>query len=91
MSGSRFGGEVEAAKSRPERGLGIRVDRYETTTAPDAEDRDLVDLVTAVLVDSNLRTDLIMRLHREVSAILRATHEGSLPARRRRARGRRAR
>jgi len=50
------------------------VDQYTTTTAPGADDRELVDLLAAVLVDPNLDTDLIMRLHREVSVILRAAH-----------------
>lgn len=38
-----------------------------------AEDRELVDLLTAVLVDPNLHTDRRMRLHQQVSAILHAT------------------
>jgi hypothetical protein len=36
------------------------------------EDRELVDLLRAVLVDPNLHTDRQMRLHREISAILRS-------------------
>lgn len=36
------------------------------------EDRELVDLLTAVLVDPNLHTDRRMRSHRQVSAVLRA-------------------
>ena len=47
----------------------------ERTSALRADDRELVDLLTAVLVDPNLHTDLRMRLHREVSAILRAARE----------------
>ena len=47
---------------------------HERKTALGAEDGELVDLLTAVLVDPNLYTDLRMRLHREVSAILRAAH-----------------
>jgi hypothetical protein len=53
----------------------MHVDKPDTSTALDAEDRELVDLLTAVLVDPNLETDLIMRLHREVSAILHAARE----------------
>ncbi len=34
-----------------------------------------MDLLAAVLVDSNLYTDRIMRLHRDVRTILRAAHE----------------
>jgi hypothetical protein len=45
----------------------------ETTTAKLAdEDRELVELLRAVLVDPNLHTDRRMRLHREISAILRS-------------------
>jgi hypothetical protein len=47
----------------------------ERTWALGADDRALVDLLTAVLVDPNVHTDLRMRLHREVSAILRAARE----------------
>jgi len=36
------------------------------------EDVELVDLLTAVLVDPNLHTDRRMRLHHEISAVLRA-------------------
>jgi hypothetical protein len=36
------------------------------------EDAKLVDLLTAVLVDPNLHTDRRMRLHHEISAVLRA-------------------
>ena len=43
-----------------------------TTQALPAEDAELVDLLTAVLVDSNLYTDRRMRLHHEISAMLRA-------------------
>jgi hypothetical protein len=47
---------------------------HEQRTSPQltAEDRGLVDLLRAVLVDPNLHTDRRMRLHREISAILRA-------------------
>jgi cyanophycinase-like exopeptidase len=38
------------------------------------EDRDLVDLLRAVLVDPNLHTDRRMRLHRKIRAVLRAAH-----------------
>ena len=76
MPGLRFSGEVDAAKSRVERRLSIRVDEQHTTTALPAQDRERVDLLTAVLVDLNLYTDLIMRVHREVSAISAAAHAG---------------
>ncbi len=36
------------------------------------EDRELVDLLRAVLVDPNLYTDRRMRLHREISVVLRS-------------------
>jgi hypothetical protein len=39
-----------------------------------AEDRELVDLLRAVLVDPNLYTDRRMRLHRQIAAVLRAAH-----------------
>ena len=48
---------------------------HRTTSRLYAEDRELVDLLTAVLVDPNLHTDLRMRLHREVRAILRSARE----------------
>ena len=54
--------------------MSIRVDEHHTTTTLLAQDRELVDLLTAVLVDLNLHTDLIMRVHREVRAILRAAY-----------------
>ena len=38
------------------------------------EDRDLVDLLRAVLVDPNLHTDRRMRLHREIGGVLRRAH-----------------
>jgi hypothetical protein len=44
----------------------------QTTPQPGAEDRGLVDLLRAALVDPNLHTGRRMRLHREISAILRA-------------------
>ena len=40
--------------------------------ALEADDRELVDLLRSVLVDPNLHTDRRMRLHQQVSAILRA-------------------
>ena len=40
-----------------------------------SEDTKLLNLVEAVLVDPNLHTDLRMRLHGEVSDLLRNTHE----------------
>ena len=43
-----------------------------TTPNLAAEDRELVDLLRAVLVDPNLHTDRRMRLHREISAVLRS-------------------
>ena len=42
---------------------------------PAAEDRRLVDVLESVLVDPNLHTDLRMRLHREIAALLRTAHE----------------
>jgi hypothetical protein len=47
---------------------------HQTTPELPVEDAELVDLLTAVLVDTNLHTDLRMRLHREISAVLRAVH-----------------
>jgi hypothetical protein len=46
----------------------------EQATTPNlaAEDRELVDLLGAVLVDPSLHTDRRMRLHREISAVLRS-------------------
>lgn len=43
-----------------------------TTPNLAAEDRELVDLLRAVLVDPNLYTDRRMRLHRKISAVLRS-------------------
>jgi hypothetical protein len=37
-------------------------------------DRQLVDLVTSVLVDPNLHTDLRMKLHRQIEELLGAAH-----------------
>jgi hypothetical protein len=51
------------------------VTQHDRTTQLYPEDRELVDLLTAVLVDPNVHTDLRMRLHRRVSAILRVVHE----------------
>ena len=39
------------------------------------EDRQIVDLVSAALVDPNLHTDTRMRLHEEIGQILRKAHE----------------
>jgi hypothetical protein len=39
------------------------------------KDEELVDLVSAVLVDPSLHTDLRMRLAQEITALLRTTHE----------------
>lgn len=51
------------------------VDRLE------GEDKRLVDLVTAALVDPNLHTAARMRLHREITEILRPAHEHEVPPR----------
>jgi hypothetical protein len=51
------------------------VNEQETTPDLAAEDRDLVDLLRAVLVDPSVHTDRRMRLHREMRALLRAAHE----------------
>ena len=51
------------------------MDQHKAMTGLGADDRKLVDLLAAVLVDPNLHTDLMMRLHREISAILRAAHK----------------
>jgi hypothetical protein len=40
------------------------------TTKLATEDRELVDLLRAVLVDPNLYTDRRMRLHRKIGAVL---------------------
>lgn len=53
---------------------GGSLDERHTTTALLAQDRERVDLLMVMLVDLNLYTDLIMRVHREVSAILAAAH-----------------
>ena len=44
----------------------------QTTQELPVEDAELVDLLMAVLVDPNLHTDRRMRLHHEISAVLRA-------------------
>jgi ribosome maturation protein Sdo1 len=41
----------------------------------DGEDRELVDLVEAVLVDPNVHTDLRMHLAQEITELLRTAHE----------------
>lgn len=51
------------------------MNEHEETKELAGDDRQLVDLVTAVDVDPNLHTDLRMRLHREITALLRATRE----------------
>jgi uncharacterized protein (UPF0147 family) len=38
------------------------------------EDKQLVDLVTAALVDPNIHTDARMRLHEEITELLRGAH-----------------
>ena len=44
----------------------------ESGKAPlDGEDKQLVDLVTSVLVDPNIHTDTRMRLFEEISRLLR--------------------
>lgn len=48
---------------------------HRTTHALYAEDRELVDLLTALLVDPNLHTDLRMRLHRRMRVILRSARQ----------------
>jgi hypothetical protein len=45
---------------------------HDKSIALQAEDGELVDLLTAVLVDPNLHTDRRMRLYQQVDAILRA-------------------
>ena len=49
----------------------------ESKQAPvlEREDERLVELVTSALVDPNLHTDLRMRLHEEISEILKHAHE----------------
>jgi len=42
------------------------------TTSLNGEDKQLVDLVTAVLVDPNIHTDARMRLDQQISEILRS-------------------
>jgi hypothetical protein len=39
------------------------------------EDGKLLDLVRSALVDPNLHTDLRMRLHSEITELLKSTHE----------------
>jgi hypothetical protein len=43
----------------------------ETRRELPAEDAKLVDLLTAVLVDPTVHTDLRMRLHRQITSVLR--------------------
>ena len=45
------------------------------TPGPAREDAQLVDLLAAVLADPNLHTDARMRLHHEITALLRGAHE----------------
>ena len=49
--------------------------RNESGNSLDAEDRQLVDLVTAVLVDPHVHTDTRMRLAWEITEILRSVDE----------------
>ena len=42
----------------------------QTSRAASAEDRHLVDLVTAALVDPNIHTDMRMRLNEQISDVL---------------------
>ena len=51
--------------------MGADVPEQATHQLP-PEDGELVDLLTAVVVDPNLHTDRRMRLHHEISAVLRA-------------------
>jgi hypothetical protein len=51
--------------------MGAEVPQERTQELP-VEDAQLVDLLTAVLVDPNLHTDRRMRLHHQISAVLRA-------------------
>jgi hypothetical protein len=44
------------------------------------EDRQLVDLVAAALVDPNLHTDLRMRLARQIGELLSAAHSSAYGA-----------
>jgi hypothetical protein len=43
-----------------------------------AEDGQLVDLVRAALVDPNLHDERRMRLHRDITELLRAAHQHAL-------------
>ena len=74
MGTIRLGGEV-GAPTRGSGGLIAGVNIQDRTSVLCLEDRDLVDLLAAVLVDPNLHTDRRMRLHRQVSAILRAAKD----------------
>jgi len=47
----------------------------EKTKTPTGEDGKLVDLVKAALADPNLHTDLRMRLHHEITEMLRTAQE----------------
>lgn len=49
-------------------------DDADNTRQLSGEDRQLVDLVAAALVDPNLHTDLRLRLHREITELLRNAH-----------------
>jgi hypothetical protein len=60
ISGSPVHGERSAAVSRRELGR---------------EDKELVELVSAVLASPELRDDARLHLHDEINQLLRATHE----------------
>jgi hypothetical protein len=82
MPARRPGGEVKAA-FQPERSVMTENQHNETLPAGGEqdetrladEDKQLVDLVSAALVDPNLHTDVRMRLCREITEILRSAHE----------------
>lgn len=57
---------------------GTAEDRHETSPAID--DRQVPNLLTAVLVDPNLHTDLRLRLHREITEMLRAARQEPSPS-----------
>lgn len=73
MTAVRIGGGVRPTRSPTT--ASHRVNDQNRNRNLQAGDRELVDLLTAVLVDPNLHTDMRMRLHQQVSAILRATRE----------------
>ena len=69
---------ITLAEAQANRARCMGSNTFQTTRELPAEDAELVDLLTAVLVDPNLYTDLRMRLHREIRAILRAARTESL-------------